>query len=295
MSGDFSNDDPFGSALSAARYYWSLGLEPIPFSSFRQDPRWRWKPPVQWTAQDIKREFAAIENVGIALGERSGNLIDVDLIWAEASLIGMATMENLPPFGRRTVRFGHRLAIGRLPNGVVRFKIPDEAAHLFNSEHLTILELRGNRHQVMVPPSMHPSGERLEWELEFDEVPEIDGDQLIRDAGLTAFLAVVARVYPKTPSHRSDVCLALAGTLLRAGYHPNCADIYIEKLAWVGGDEEFDRRDNTSNEALFRHWARDGIGSVSTLCNLLGIEPMVEAFQGWLSSGFEGGSGDGSG
>jgi|ETNmetMinimDraft_3_1059899.scaffolds.fasta_scaffold19266_3 hypothetical protein len=111
MSGDFSSDASFESALSAARYYWSLGLEPIPFSSFRQDPRWRWKPPVQWTAQDIKREFAAIENVGIALGKRSGNLIDVDLIWAEASLIGMATMEDLPPFGHRTARFGHRLAM----------------------------------------------------------------------------------------------------------------------------------------------------------------------------------------
>lgn len=287
MSSSVSRNDPFESAASAARYYWSLGIEPIPLSSYREGPRRAYGAPITWTAQEIDRQFREIENVGLALGERSGNLIDVDLAWVEASLVSMDTMEDLPPFGRRSVRFSHRLAIGQLPNWTVRFKIPAAAAHLFNSKSLTVLALRGNRHLTMVPPSIHPSGERLQWEFGLDEVPKVDSDQLIRDAGLTAFLAVVGRVYPQMPRDRDDVCMALAAALLLAGHHAGDVDVYVERVAWIGGDEQFACRGNTANAALFRLWKGDDIGGLPDLCEQLGIEPMTDTLREWLGFDYD--------
>lgn len=293
MSNDLPYEELFKSANSAARHYWSLGLDPIPFTSYQENSLVSRETPFKWTPEEIDRNFGADDNVGLALGDRSGNLIDVDLDWEEASHVSMETMEDLPPFGRTSARYSHRLAKGKLPKGVICFKIPDNAAHLFDAERLTVLELRGNGHQAMVPPSLHPTGEHLEWELGFDGVPEVDGEQLIQDAGLTAFLAVVARVYPRAPSNRDNICLTLAGALLRAGHHPGDVDVYVEKVAWVGCDEEYDERGDTANAALFRLWSGQDIGDISSLCKQLGIEPMADTLREWL--GISDGDNDGGG
>lgn len=290
-----THNDPFASANAAAKYYWSLGLEPIPLPAHQKKPRASWKTPVQWTDEEIDRRFSPVGNVGLALGERSNDLIDIDFDWNEASHISMETMEQLPPFGRKSSRYSHRLAKGKLPKGVIHFKIPDKAAHLFEAERLMVLELRGNGHQTMVPPSHHPSGERVEWELEFDEVPEVDVPQLIQDAGLTAFLAVIARAYPQTPGNRDNVCLALTGTLLRAGYEPEEVDALVEKVAWIAGDEEYHKRGTKGAATSERLLAGEDVWGMPALCEHLGIEVMADTLRIWLGVIGSGGGGGGDG
>src|SRR5260370_30104485 len=41
-----------------------------------------------------------------------------------------------------------------------------------------LIELRGQGLQTMVPPSIHPCGERLEWE-EYGEPAKVDGNKLL--------------------------------------------------------------------------------------------------------------------
>src|SRR5262249_2401110 len=100
------------------------------------------------------------------------------------------------------------------------FQIPGGIAKklgLSEGEHPTnVLELRGNNGYTVFPPSTHPSGERTEWDNVIGRsVPEMPYAELYRKPGLLAFLACIAKLYPRI-GVRNDFNLALGGTLLRA-------------------------------------------------------------------------------
>ena len=69
---------------------------------------------------------------------------------------------HLPSFGRATSQNSHRFAKGKVRKNL-RFQIPTTAQDLFDTDKATVLELRGDKLQPMVPPSVHPNGELLRW------------------------------------------------------------------------------------------------------------------------------------
>jgi hypothetical protein len=112
-------------------------------------------------------------NVGIALGERSGGLIDIDWDWPEASKVADFVLGHLPSFGRATSPNSHHFAKGKLEKNI-RFQIPPSAQDLFDTDKATVLELRGDKLQTMVPPSVHPNGELLRWNADPRSIPQMD-------------------------------------------------------------------------------------------------------------------------
>ena len=294
-----SEDGPFVTANTAAKYYWSLGLEPIPLPANQKRPRDSWKTPLQWTDEEIDRKFSPVGNVGLALGERSGNLIDIDFHWWEAADMAFDRLEGLPIFGRKSSPICHRLARGKLPSGLVQFRIPNKATHLFDAESSVVLELKGDGHQTTVPPSIHPSGEYLEWWPESfapkraDKIPDLNVQELIEDAGLFAALAVITRAYSSSSKNRDDVCTAIAATFLRLGFETDETDDFVVKAAFDSGEEEWRECYSYADATLARLKAGEDIGGISALCDLLGIEPMADTLREWLCLG--GSNNDGGG
>lgn len=282
---NITSQSQFESATTAARYYWNLGWEPLPLPAGQKKPHRSWKTPVAWTDEEIGYKFSPVGNVGLALGERSGGLIDVDCDWPEAAQIGRELLGDLPSFGREGSPFSHRLALGKLRKGVIHFQIPKAAQQLFGADRLMVLELRGDGHQTMVPPSLHPSGERVRWHNAPNATPEIDGDDLERRAGQVAFLAVIQKAYPRSAGYRDDVCLALTGTLLRAGIDEADADRWVELVASLAGDEEAEKRGGKAVASKAKLDAREEVWGLPKLCELLGIEPMEQTLRKWLGLG----------
>lgn len=104
------------------------------------------------------------QNIGILTGPASHGLVDVDLDCAEAVALADGYLPRTRAiFGRPSKRRSHRL-----------YRLTGEPAvrcekYVDPADQEVLLELRGDRHQTMAPPSVHPSGEAVAWDV--DDAP----------------------------------------------------------------------------------------------------------------------------
>jgi hypothetical protein len=123
------------------------------------------------------------------------------------------------------------------------FDLPADVAWLQDDNgKATVLELRGDKLQTMVPPSVHPNGELLRWNDDPRRIAETDTAELERYAGCVAALAVILNRYPRGSGNRDNICLALTGTLIRAGFTDAEIDGWVAHIASLAGDEEAGKR-----------------------------------------------------
>lgn len=184
------SDQQFASPGDAAVFYKSLGWEPLVLPAREKAPKGKWGNLVERSDEDLRRAYSGVSNIGIALGSRSNGLLDIDFDWPEAARIANLVLAHLPSFGRKGSPNSHRFAKGRLEKNT-RFQIPAAVQNLFDTDKATVLELRGDGLQTMVPPSVHPNEELLRWNDDPRRIPEADGGELERYAGCVAFLAIV--------------------------------------------------------------------------------------------------------
>src|SRR5215472_2793793 len=114
------------------------------------------------------RTFAAADfpkggNIGVILGPRSGELVDIDLDCPEAlALADIYLPLTKAEFGRASKPRSHRIYVA--PGA----QFESFADPLIKGSS-TILELRArgrdgtSEHQTVIPPSIHPSGEAITW------------------------------------------------------------------------------------------------------------------------------------
>ena len=278
-----------GTVRDAARAYLAAGLSPLrlrPRDRRPLDTNWTTHSPVQ-SEQDVDLHFDEDSNIGLILGTPSNGLIDVDLDWPQARQLADAVLGDfrMPASGRASSRRSHRWAFCSDPGRVKKWVLlPNEAAALGidPKEHhaCCIVELRGNGGQTMVAPSVHPTGEVVEFADDLP-VPHVRWSELERRCALLAVLAVVLRAYPRSSGDRNEVCLALAGTLLRAGCDEAEADDIIESVAALAGDEEAGNRRCAA--ATARKLVQDEpTTGLPRLCELLGIPVLRPRLQRWL-------------
>ena len=143
---------------------------------------------------------------------------------------------------------------------------------------MVVMEARVGQ-ATMVPPSIHPSGESLEW-IEPDIV-DIAAETLQQRCGLLAFLSVVQRCYPGEGA-RHDVGIALSGALVRAGYDGDEANWLTRLVAERAGDGEAEARGD-GNGAAEKLVAGQEVAGLPRLRDLLGLpEDVARAFAKWL-------------
>ncbi len=150
-------------------------------------------------------EFDDQTNVGVVLGEATGGLIDIDLDCDEALTLAPIF---LPPtsltFGRKSKPESHRF---------YRCQNSGSTQRLSSSGGRTLLECRGNGGQTVVPPSLHPTGELIQFN-EMGLPALADFNELVLQCKLMATAIEIAPHWQGGSRHK--LSLAVAGVLLRA-------------------------------------------------------------------------------
>lgn len=268
--------------IDAARAFVERGWEPIPLQPKGKNPKGSWGTPAVWNDQQIAAGFSPNNNIGVALGGRSNGLVDIDFDWPEAARIADTVFADLPSFGRPSSPRSHRIARCNLSKGRLVFQLPAKKAEALLVDRTTVLEIRGDKHQTMFPPSIHPTGEVVRWDQEPDNVPELAADDLERRGGLCAALAVVLSAYPKVQGDRDNVCLALTGALVRSGLDDNEVDRLVELVAKLANDEEADKRGGKAGASRTKIDADEPAWGLPELCERLGIAELEPTLRKWL-------------
>ena len=195
-------------ALAAAIGYIGRGWSPVPIPYRQKGPRLKSWPALRITAEKAPQWFnGKAENIGIILGSASGGLADTDLDCAEA--LALAT-DYLPPTesiaGRSSKprsHFFYTSLIGK----------PLDLIDPENGE--TLVELRGGAGlQTLVPPSVHPSGEIVEWQDDGDPA-QVDPARLVTAVKELGAACLILRRMPDKGRH--GTLMAVSGWLLRNG------------------------------------------------------------------------------
>jgi len=203
--------------LDAARFYIERHFWPIPIPFREKAPAMRDWTSLRVTAENAPQYFNGKDsNIGIILGDDYGST-DIDLDSEEAI---WAAQELLPQtrfiFGRKSKPKSHYFYRCDPPVRSKRFLDP------LNRQCLIELRCRKSDGttglQTVVPWSVHPSGEKIEFEPGFDGAPaNIDADVLERAVARVAAAALLARHFPAEGARNEAFC-ALAGALARAGW-----------------------------------------------------------------------------
>ena len=162
-------------------------------------------PKLRISRADAPRFFnGARQNVGVILGQPSGNLVDIDLDCTEAVALAPAL---LPPtesvFGRSGKSRSHWLYQSAVPK-LAQFVDPDDGE--------TLLEVRSTGGQTVFPGSTHATGEPIQWHEDGDQA-EVDPNRLITIAGELAAACLLVRAAPA--DNRNRYMLEIAGALVR--------------------------------------------------------------------------------
>lgn len=259
--------------VEAALDAYRRGLTPLPIPRHSKGPTmagWtkvRWPDPEADTGEGEAAVRQAFEeytaggstNLGVLLGEASGDLIDVDLDHPAAQRLKSYLLPYTAAIhGRETSRRSHywyRAKPGTLPP-TRRLKIPDVSRRGSGVS----VEIRTTGSQTLVPPSIHPAtAETYEWEGEpwggAEGPAVVDGTELLAQVTLLGLCAVLLDAWPG-PGQRHDAYVALAGGLLRYGdsqtVHPfweRNAGLVIRTLAQATHDE--DGAEQREREAIY--------------------------------------------
>lgn len=183
------------------------------------------KTPVSaaWQKSSASPEdFARGDNVGVALGSRSGDLVDVDLDCPEAVALAPRFLPPTATFGRASKPQSHWLYLASIP----RTRKPANAH----------IEIRSTGGQTVMPGSIHETGESIEWHDTTTPITRLPPDALIAawcKLGVAVLLARSLAKLAPSPGQGGgvhDLCLAISGSLKRAGW-PLDAVLYLVEHA----------------------------------------------------------------
>ena len=259
----------------AVETYIDRGLTVMPLPSGSKAP-----PPKGWKERTFTGDdFRAADNVAL---RHDDGLCDVDLDWPESRSLAYRVLLKSACFGRARAWPSHVLYRCRELRRTIKFILPATVKgdpRFAAAQHsMVVMEARVGQ-STMVPPSIHPSGQCLEW-IERDII-DIAAETLQRGCGLLAFLSVVQRCYPGEGA-RHDVGIALSGALVRAGHDGDEANRLTRLVAELAGDGEAEARGD-GNGAADRLAAGQAVAGLTRLCELLGLpEDVAKVFAKWL-------------
>jgi hypothetical protein len=222
--------EPIGTqALAHALAAYRRGYTPLPLQDRSKRPAVNWQTLTYQDEQAVRTAFEGhTGNLGVVLGQRSGNLVDVDIDWPRATLLAerfflAGTTEVISGrVGSPASHWWYRCS--DLGGGRFVWKHPDK--NRFGKGKDVLIEIRSDGHQTAIPASIHPNGERYVWDGDEPwggtgtEPGHIRGDHLRARCGLIALVSLLVIEWPGEGS-RHDAHLALAGALLAEGYGDN--------------------------------------------------------------------------
>lgn len=261
---------------TAARNYLLKGWSPLPVPAKDKNPGFKGWQNYRATSESLPRDFQGVGNIGLLLGQPSGDLVDVDLDWPEARALARyflpaTTMRG----GRASSPDSHYWYVCAIKTQ--KFVDPNKQDGA-DKERAMIVEIRSTGAQTVIAPSVHPSGESYEWSGELDPA-KIEAEALRASVARLAACSLLCRYWRKGIRHHAT--LALAGWLIRGGWKAEDVGRFINALASVAGDEELEDRLQAVRDTAGT--IRDGrsVTGLPTLADLFG-EKTVGALVKWL-------------
>jgi putative DNA primase/helicase len=243
---------------AAARAYKARGWNPVPL-------RRATKAPIEtaWQHSTIPDDqidaiFTPDRNIGVTTGQRSYNMLDVDLDHPiVAKMAGLFLPRTGSIFGRPGKPGSHQIFYGyhdAAKYTAAKQDVPDKFPHrsfaLPGPPSQMLVEIRGDGNQTMFPPSIHPSGEPVSWVS--DEPPAIvDFLDLECRAGWLSAAGLLVIGWPEWKDIRHGITLALAGWMLKSGREmlgqhvtlsPLAVENFVQAVCIYAGDHEPDDR-----------------------------------------------------
>jgi hypothetical protein len=263
-------------AEAAAYYHDNRGWNPVPVSRRTKKPfekEWQNLPysPERFTQRKVL-------NVSIQLGPRSGWLVDVDLDSKEALAFADYFLPSTDGvFGRLSKPRSHRLYIAD-------FSFEGEKAVIqFKDGDATIVELRigagGKGASTVVPPSVHESGERIEWEKGKNQPTPVDARELKESVVRLAVACLLAPRYPQRGS-RHEAVLVIGGVLARAGWPAKDIEHLVTVVARSAGCSSWADHAKTAASAVAARAKGVHVSGLNRLAEVWG-EDVVDAFVKW--------------
>jgi KaiC/GvpD/RAD55 family RecA-like ATPase len=199
----------------------AMGLKPVrlmPGEKKAIEPGWTSRVHDGLT---VRAEFKPGENVGALMGEPSGWIVDIDLDDARAPEVARTLLPHTRMFGRAGKRGSHYL-----------YRVVGAKTRKWQGAGGMIVELRSTGTQTMMPGSVHPSGEMVEWENDLPIMPidpvKLHGllDELARACGWTPDRGASVEVKGTSAGHHLP-----PGFQRNTGYGAAALDSELRKLA----------------------------------------------------------------
>jgi hypothetical protein len=254
----------------AAQALIDRGWQPVPIPAGAKGPLIKDWQNRQFTADDFRGDG----NIGLKLGRVSGGLVDIDLDCAEAIELAYHFLpETLMIHGRKSKPCSHYWY-------VVTDALPDTNRYK-DTDGATLIELRSNGGQTIIPLSVHPSGEQLRWQGDNSLEPaRVSGGELKRRVALIAATSLIARHWP-TNGGRHDCAMAVAGYLARGGMNEEEVVNVVRLAAEVARDDEVADRERAAEDTIRRMEQGGNVTGGPTLESLMG-QQVVSKLNEWL-------------
>ena len=227
--------------------------------------------------------FRADSNVGVLLGEPSGNLVDIDLDAIMAVRLGARMLPQTDcVFGRNKVGMTHRLWRATRHDK----KFTEEVFHAYDrgKRGEKIIEVRYDGRQTMFPGSIHPDGDALiVSKFPLGTPASIDLATLRQEARILAATCLISAEWPEAGSGRRDeYAMALIGGLLWNDLPPDVVTRIIGQAAAFVGDEEFQKRTSTVERCRERIDNKENVTGFPTLEQDFGLPDFGQALKDCL-------------
>ena len=184
--------------------------------------------------KSIEDALASKGNLGLLLGHKSG-VMDVDLDCPEANgLADLILPQPFAKFDRGTSDSGHYLYKATTCGPTKKFS--------GNGPKSTLVEVREDGSQTMIPPSIHPNGSHLRFTDINQEAPEAEYADLLKSVSFLAACSEIAQLWGL--GRRHDLALSFSGLCLKQNVNPQLLVNIIQHICQITSDRDEQDRMN---------------------------------------------------
>jgi len=268
-----------------------LGIVPLRVTHKGKAPTANaWQLTTMPSLDDVPRQFAGQCNLGALLGTPSADLVDIDIDWPEAGQLAPKLLPASWCYGRddQAGAFQLRHILLRCP-GISKTAFNAPARLHRTKQGRRIIEILSTGQQVVVPPSVHPSGQPLRWHYAPDAHPlaELPAEQLQQQVARIAGAALLCRHWAEYEGTRHDLIAALAGACWHASWPRADIEQVLVALLQVADDPERRDRARAVQDTLDRAQAGQPITGWPRCAELLGHD-LAACLQTWWHVGMPG-------
>jgi hypothetical protein len=254
-----------------AKTYIDKGWAIVPLNPGEKRASVRWQNTVYKPS-----DFNDDSNIAIKMGDPSNGLVDVD---CDHPFAVQAAKMLLPAtgavFGRTSKPSSHYLfyAPGIRTTQFTDVKGKDGSTQM-------LVEIRSTAGYTMAPPSKHPSGDDVVWEIERD-IMQRSPEEMYSDARAVALASAIAIHYPSHGARHFQVGQYLPGFLLQAKLDPLMVKQIIRTAAGLAGDNDWTDREKAINATINKYKNGENVAGGPKLAAEIG-EDVVTKMRAWL-------------